>query len=163
MANAKKFLGQIDLNKIPIKNVVVEQATTNPSNPVEGQLYQNTTDHKLYKYNGTTWVAEGDAASIADGSVSNTEFQHLNGVTSAIQTQLNSKTTKVPLTFGNASDTTYTLTHNLNSFDVQVQIWLVSGHVQVEGFYVVAATENTITVEMDAAPGVNALRAVIIG
>jgi hypothetical protein len=67
------------------------------------------------------------------------------------------------LTFGNASDTTYTLTHNLNSFDVQVQIWLVSGHVQVEGFYVVAATENTITVEMDAAPGVNALRAVIIG
>ena len=32
-----------------------------------------------------------DAAKIADGSVSNTEFQHLNGVTSAIQTQLDSK------------------------------------------------------------------------
>jgi hypothetical protein len=34
-----------------------------------------------------------DATSIADGSVSNTEFQHLNGVTSAIQTQLDSKAT----------------------------------------------------------------------
>ena len=32
-----------------------------------------------------------DAAKIADGSVSNTEFQHLNGVTSAIQTQLDAK------------------------------------------------------------------------
>ena len=30
-----------------------------------------------------------DAAKIADGSVSNTEFQYLNGVTSAIQTQIN--------------------------------------------------------------------------
>ena len=32
-----------------------------------------------------------DAAKIADGSVSNTEFQYLNGVTSAIQTQLDGK------------------------------------------------------------------------
>ena len=32
-----------------------------------------------------------DAAKIADGSVSNTEFQHLNGVTSAIQTQIDGK------------------------------------------------------------------------
>ena len=32
-----------------------------------------------------------DAAKIADGSVSNTEFQHLNGVTSAIQTQIDAK------------------------------------------------------------------------
>ena len=32
-----------------------------------------------------------DASKIADGSVSNTEFQYLDGVTSAIQTQINSK------------------------------------------------------------------------
>lgn len=32
-----------------------------------------------------------DAAEIADGTVSNTEFQYLNGVTSAIQTQLDAK------------------------------------------------------------------------
>ncbi len=32
-----------------------------------------------------------DATKIADGSVSNTEFQYLNGVTSDIQTQLNAK------------------------------------------------------------------------
>ena len=41
-------------------------------------------------------VASGaaiDAAKIADGSVSSAEFQHLNGVTSAIQTQLDAKPT----------------------------------------------------------------------
>lgn len=32
-----------------------------------------------------------DAAKIADGTVSNTEFQHLNGVTSAIQAQIDGK------------------------------------------------------------------------
>ena len=32
-----------------------------------------------------------DASKIANGSVSNTEFQYLDGVTSAIQTQINSK------------------------------------------------------------------------
>ena len=32
-----------------------------------------------------------DAANIADGSVSNTEFQYLNGVTSAIQAQIDGK------------------------------------------------------------------------
>jgi hypothetical protein len=34
-----------------------------------------------------------DATKIHDGSISNTEFGYLNGVTSAIQTQINSKAT----------------------------------------------------------------------
>jgi hypothetical protein len=52
---------------------------------------------------GATWTIENgvvsndkiataiDAAKLADGSVSNTEFQYLNGVSSAIQTQLDAK------------------------------------------------------------------------
>ena len=41
---------------------------------------------------GVATLASGiDATKIADGSVDNTEFQYLNGVTSAIQTQINSK------------------------------------------------------------------------
>src|SRR5210317_978417 len=43
----------------------------------------------------TSYVQSGisglDAASIADGSVSNAEFQYLNGVTSNIQTQIDTK------------------------------------------------------------------------
>jgi hypothetical protein len=36
-------------------------------------------------------TAPVSAADIADGSVSNTEYQYLNGVTSAIQTQIDGK------------------------------------------------------------------------
>ena len=56
------------------------------------------------RYNGTQWVNTTiqasdlptgiDAAKIADGTVSNAEFQRLNGVTSDIQTQLNTKATE---------------------------------------------------------------------
>jgi hypothetical protein len=38
-------------------------------------------------------TAPVDAVDIADGSVNNTEFQYLNGVTSGIQTQLDGKAT----------------------------------------------------------------------
>lgn len=48
-----------------------------------------------------TAIATGlDAAKIADGSVSNTEFQYLNSVTSNVQTQLNGKFTLPALTAG---------------------------------------------------------------
>jgi hypothetical protein len=41
---------------------------------------------------GVSTLSAGiDSAKIADGSVSNTEFQYLDGVTSSIQTQINSK------------------------------------------------------------------------
>lgn len=44
----------------------------------------------------TKLVAGINANKIADGSVSNAEFQYLDGVTSSIQTQLNSKVSSVP-------------------------------------------------------------------
>jgi hypothetical protein len=53
------------------------------------------------RHNGTNWInsqilagdlpASINATKLADGSVSNTEFQYLDGVTSAIQTQLTSE------------------------------------------------------------------------
>lgn len=49
------------------------------------------------RYNGSAWVniAGVDASYIGGGSVDNTEFGYLNGVTSAIQTQLNDRPTGV--------------------------------------------------------------------
>lgn len=165
---ARKFLGQVDFNKIPIKNIVAEQSASAPSNPVEGQVYQNTTDHKMYRYNGTGWVecsaaTSIDASIIGSGNVSNTEFGYLDGVTSAIQTQLNSKAQKYSVTFGNGSDTSYTITHSLNTKDVIVQVRLVADDAQVDGFSIVHATVDTVTIAMETAPGTNALRVVVIG
>jgi len=53
-------------------------------------------------------VASGiDAAKLADGTVSNAEFQYLNGVSSAIQTQVDAKTNKLITT--NRQTASYTL------------------------------------------------------
>jgi hypothetical protein len=63
------------------------------------RLGSGTSGYLKYAAGTPTWstIAAGDlpssidAAKIANGTISNTEFQYLNGVTSAIQTQLNGK------------------------------------------------------------------------
>jgi len=55
----------------------------------DGSYYQNADNINAGTLNVSRLPSNIDAAKIADGSVSNTEFQYLNGVTSAIQTQIN--------------------------------------------------------------------------
>ena len=59
-------------------------------------------------------VASGiDAAKLADGSVSNTEYQYLGGVTSDIQTQLNARATTTDLSNHINDTTTHGTTGNI--------------------------------------------------
>lgn len=108
-----------------IKGLVVEPATTDPTDNLEGSLYSNSTSNRMKTYiegasreivttNQTqtltnksmdggsntftnlpgSAIGSGiNATAIADGSVDNTEFETLNGITSNIQTQLNTKVT----------------------------------------------------------------------
>ena len=65
-------------------------------------------DNTLLNIPGSAIVGPIDAAEIADGSVSNTEFEYLDGVTSDIQTQLNGKASNTlvdsHILVGNASN-----------------------------------------------------------
>jgi len=73
---------------ITIANDAVEQAMIADDAVGADQLASNAVVNAS--------VASGaaiDATKIADGSVSSAEFQHLDGVTSAIQTQIDTKTT----------------------------------------------------------------------
>ena len=66
-----KFLTNIDLNKNQIVNVAVHNNAGNPSSPVQGQIYFDTTVgvKKLYLYNGTAWVEiMGDITSVVAGA-----------------------------------------------------------------------------------------------
>ena len=49
------FLTNLNLNKNEIQNVVIQPLAVAPSNPKEGQIYYNSTDKFIYRYNGTAW------------------------------------------------------------------------------------------------------------
>jgi hypothetical protein len=73
--------------------------------------------------------------------------------------------TRFTQTFGDASTLTYTLTHNLGTLDVVVEVFYATGANTGATVYcdVVHATTNTVTVAVAVAPGAGALRAVVVG
>ena len=72
-----KLVTNLNLNKNQIENAAIHNLTSAPSSPVKGQQYFNTTDNKMYVWNGTSWVCEtlsaGTGISISNGVVSNTQ------------------------------------------------------------------------------------------
>ena len=74
---AIKYLNNIDLNKNQLQNAVIQPLGAAPSNPIEGQIYYNSTDDKLYVYDGTDWQPVGDVHTIEGNSI------NLNGTVSA--------------------------------------------------------------------------------
>lgn len=50
-----KLLTALNLNKNELQNAVIQPLATPPSSPVEGQIYYNSSDKFIYRYNGTAW------------------------------------------------------------------------------------------------------------
>lgn len=81
--------GNINLNLPATADTIVGRATTDTL--INKSIDADTNTVSNIKNSDIKAAAAIDAAKIADGSVSSTEFQFLDGVTSAIQTQLNAK------------------------------------------------------------------------
>jgi hypothetical protein len=66
---AKKFLTNLDLTKNQILNVALHNLASAPGTPVQGQVYFNTTDKKIYYYDSTAWVdITGDIRDVIGGT-----------------------------------------------------------------------------------------------
>lgn len=51
-----KAFTNIDLNQNELQHPVIHPSSTAPLNPREGQIYYNTTDKNIYRYDGIAWV-----------------------------------------------------------------------------------------------------------
>ena len=51
-----KILTNYDFTQNQLLNVALQNLATAPGTPVAGQVYHNTTDHKFYGWDGTSWV-----------------------------------------------------------------------------------------------------------
>lgn len=77
---AINYLSSINLNKNELQNGVIHVLASNPSNPVEGQIYYNSTDQKLLFYDGTNWIdASGDIKSVNTNTTSTISVTDPNG------------------------------------------------------------------------------------
>lgn len=66
---AKKFLVNLDLAKNQILNAAIQNLSSAPSSPVQGQIYYNTMDYRIYFWDGLSWVdMSGDIRDVVGGS-----------------------------------------------------------------------------------------------
>jgi hypothetical protein len=66
---AIKYLSSINLSKNELQNAVIQNLASAPSSPAEGQIYYNTTDERMYFYDGAAWVdMSGDIQDVLGGA-----------------------------------------------------------------------------------------------
>lgn len=56
---AIKYLASINLLQNELQNAVLQPLSTDPASPKEGQIYYNSADKFIYRYNGTAWGPVG--------------------------------------------------------------------------------------------------------
>jgi len=82
---ARKFLTPIDMTGLEIQKLRIENGTSNPTvasgseSVFKGRVFYNSSNNKLYYYNGTTWQATGLVSITLGGDLSGTATTDVDG------------------------------------------------------------------------------------
>ena len=66
---ARLFVTGINLNKNELQNARIQNLSSAPSSPVEGQVYSNTVDKILYFYDGTNWISTSGSLEVIQDAI----------------------------------------------------------------------------------------------
>lgn len=153
-----KFLGNLDLVTNELDNAVIQPLTSAPTTAKLGQIYYNTTDKKLYQYNGSTWNCVGLTYTQSFGSVSsNTVPLTLlanDGTTSVVNiagaggATLSMSGSTLTITTAD-NNTTYTFTGTASATNYVITITPSSGTAQTVTISLATASQAGLVVVDD--------------
>lgn len=148
--------------------VTVEEGTS------AGATFRQTSINFTLGSGAVTWVNFGTSApaasettagiaEIATQAETDTGTDDTRFVTPLKLATYAGRLRRVSTTIGDGAATQYTVTHNLNTRDVHVQVFRTSGAFDAVLVDMEATTVNTVTIRFAAAPALNAFRVVVVG
>src|ERR687897_492004 len=80
------LLNHLNLSKNELRNAAIQVLSADPSSPVAGQVYFNSSTGKLRQYNGSTWVeyGTGAGAGVLAAAVQGTDYYAPGGTDVAV-------------------------------------------------------------------------------